>query len=251
MFKILLFSFFVSLCLTGVSQSVVHAESKRLNGEESGFSGNLEMGLSFVQNINDVFSSQNSSQLQWMKNKHNILSVNALNLTVFNGNKVLNDGMQHFRYGYNAKKWLTFEGFLQGQYNTIIKLKERYLLGIGARFNILDFERDSVRLFTGIHYMREYEVETTEFINRHHRISSVITFGWPITPNFEIDLVGYFQPDILNFSDFRISSEIFFKVGIIKKLKFKFSMAWFYDTQPPEDIRNIFYNIRNSILYEF
>ncbi|MDX1652650.1 MAG: DUF481 domain-containing protein [Brumimicrobium sp.] len=217
---------------------------------ESGFAGDIELGLNFVQNINNVLQTRNSSHFQWVKRDHSIMSVNALNLTVFNDEKVLNDGVQYLRYGYAFNNTFDAEVFGQAQYNTIIKIQGRYLLGLGIRWHLLEFEEDSVKLHFSSHYMREYEEETTDRINRHHRLNNIVSFGWPINNQVDLNFIGYYQPDLSRFKDYRISTEFAVNIKISKRLSFKYSMAWFYDRYPPEDINRIFYNIQNSLLFE-
>ena len=232
------------------TQSIVHAENKRLEGDKEGFSGNIQLGLNFVQNINDVLQSQNASQFQYVHKKHNFISVNALNLTIFNESRIINDGFQHFRYGYKFSNRLTWEAFVQAQYNEIIKIRGRYLTGTGPRFKILDTKEDSIKVYFGVMYMPEYEEETTDIINRHHRVSNMLSFGWPISDKIEIDLISYYQPDLARVSDFRVSSEFRISIQLIERLSFNYSMAWFYDSYPPEGIRNVFYNIRNTLRFD-
>lgn len=250
MFRIHLFIFFLSISFFSFSQSVVNTESSRLDTLRNGIRGNIELGLNFVQNINNVLQTQNSSQFQWNKNKHSLMSFNALNLTVFNDSKVLNEGVQYLRYSYHLKEYLDLETFGQAQYNEIIKIRGRYLMGIGPRLHIFDSEKDSVKLHLGVHYMREYEEETTGKFNRHHRINNVLAFGWPINEKVNLNAIAYYQPDMQDFKDFRFSSEASIQIKILKRLTFKYSMAWFYDENPPEGINRIFYNIRNTLLFE-
>lgn len=238
------------IALFSQGQAVVNTESNRLDTLKNGIKGNVELSLNFVQNTNNVFQTQNSSLFQWNKNKHSVMSFNALNLTVFNDSKVLNDGVQYLRYSYQLKDYFDIETFGQAQYNQIIKIKGRYLMGLGGRLHIFDSDKDSVKLHLSIHYMREYEEETTDLINRHHRLNNVLSFGWPINDKIGLNLIAYYQPDMQNFKDFRFSSEAGVEIEILKRLTFKYSMAWFYDENPPEGINRIFYNIRNTLLFE-
>lgn len=250
MYRLIIVFTFLALSSPLCSQSVVHAESGRLKADMQGFSGNIEMGLNFVQNINNVFSSQNASQFQYVSKRHIFTSLNALNLTVFNEARILNDGFQHLRYGNTINKKIRWEGFLQAQYNEIIKISGRYLAGTGPLFKIIDADQDSVNLYYSTAYMLEYEEETTGVINRHQRWNNMLSVNWPISKKVDLSLISYYQPDLTNFKDFRISSEISLKINIIKRLNLKYSMALFYDTKPPEEIRNIFYNIKNTLSFD-
>lgn len=251
MIRKITFIFLLSLTSVnrGNSQSIVHIENNRLAGKNEDFSGSADFNLVFIQNVNDVFQSGFNSQLQYTKKKHNILSLTAQHLTIFNGSKVLNDGLQHIRYGYKFTKRITGEVFTQAQYNVIIKIKERYLNGIGPRFTLIN--SDSLKMFVGTLYMYEHENETTGVKNTHHRISSYLSLGWQANKNIHLDLIGYYQPDISNNKDFRVSTELSTDIKITQRLSYKISLAWFYDSQPPDGIRSIFYTFRNGLKLTF
>jgi putative salt-induced outer membrane protein len=245
----LLFSaFFLSFIVQG--QSVVNTEDMRLDTLTEGLSGNVELGFNLVQNTNNVIQTQNSTHFQWEKGSHSIMSVNALNLTIFNESKVLNDGFQYLRYSYSLSPLFDIETFGQAQYNTIINIKGRYLTGLGARLHLLNARTDSLKLHVSAHYMREYEEETTGIINRHHRLNTILSFGWPIRENLSVNFIGYYQPDIVNFSDFRVSTEAGINIEIFERFTLKYAMAWFYDQNPPAGIRNIFYTFQNTLLFK-
>ena len=232
------------------AQTVVNTESIRLDSLDDRISGNVELGFNLVQNINNVVQTQNSSQFQWSNGKHLVMSVNALNLTVFNDSKVLNDGFQYLRYSYTVSPLVDLETFGQAQYNTIININGRYLAGLGGRVHLLDAEDDSLKLHLSAHYMREYEEETTSIINRHHRLNTVVSFAWPIKKNLNINFIGYYQPDLSRLKDFRVSTEAGVNIKIFERFTLKYSMGWFYDQDPPEGIRNIFYTFKNTLLFK-
>jgi hypothetical protein len=233
------------------SQSIVHIENSRFMQREEGLSGNVDVGLNFVQAVNFIFNTSNNSQLQFAKNNHSIMSVNGLNLTVVNKTKPVNDGFQHFRYNYKFNDFISSEVYIQGQYNHNTRIRGRYLAGMGVLLKIFETTRDSVQLFTGIHYMPEYEEEMLGAINRHHRMNSMISFGWPFRNQSKFEMVMYLQPDIAKLTDFRLSSQMAYEIPLLKKLVFRISMALFYDSYPPEGLKTFFFSARNSIKYKF
>lgn len=241
--------FFLSLYVS--SQSIVHIENSRFSQRNEGFSGNLDVGLNFTQAVNFIFNTSNASQLQYAKKNHSVLSVNSLNLTVVNKTTPVNDGFQHFRYGYKIKEHYIFESFVQGQYNHNTRLKARYLAGIGMLFKVFETKKDSLQLYTGVHYMPEYEEEMGGKINRHHRLNSIVSFNVPFSSKSAFELVAYIQPDIARLTDFRISSQASYEIPITEKLLFKVAFAVFYDTHPPEGLQTTFFSARNSLKYKF
>lgn len=99
--------------------------------------------------------------------------------------------------------------------------------------------------------MYEYEEETDDIINRNHRWSTYISYGRPIMEILELDVITYFQPALNNWNDLRGSIEAQIKIKITEKLFFELRQSIFFDTNPPEEIRNIFYNFSNGLRYEF
>jgi len=247
LFTLLLISF--SLCVS--AQQIIHIENKRLAAIDSGFTGNISVQANFIQNVNNIFQNRNYIQLQYTQNKHSILSLSNQNLSILNKERIINDGYQHLRYNYKYSKLVTYEAFVQFQYNKIILIDFRTLFGIGPRFNIIDVDSTNTRLFIGTHYMYEYEEETTGQINRNHRINSYISFGKPINDIFLIDVLAYFQPALNAFKDIRTSIEATVTITITKSLRFNLRQSIMHDSNPPEGIRNTFYNFSNGLVYEF
>jgi len=249
--RIVLYVIIGFITLNGFSQTIVHIENSRFSQRKEGFSGNVDVGLNFTQAVNFIFTTSNASQLQFAKDNHTVLSVNGLNLTIVNETKPVNDGFQHFRYGYKIKEHYIFETFVQGQYNHNTRIRARYLMGIGMLFKVFETEKDSLQLFTGVHYMPEYEEELGGQINRHHRLNSIISFSAPFKNKSKFDLVMYIQPDIARLTDFRVSSQASYEIPITERLRFRVSFAVFYDTHPPEGLQTTFFSARNALRYNF
>lgn len=248
-YKTVILLIFVLVTNHAFSQSVVHAESNTTGKNTEGLTGKVNLNLNFAQNINDILQSNGNIELQYRRKQHSLLSMSAINLTIFNGSRILNDGMQHVRYGYKLKPNITIEAFSQAQYNEIIKIKGRYLNGFGPKFSFL--QRDSIDFHLGTLYMYEHEEETTGIVNTHHRMSTYLSSGWQANDVIHLDLILYYQPDLMRWKDFRISTEFAMETTITKRLSYRLSVAWFYDAFPPEGIRNVFYNIRNGLSFNF
>lgn len=245
----LLLIFCITSPILGFSQSIIHIENKRLAGVDTNFSGTIELSANFVQNVNDIFQTVNKAQIQYAKEKFSFLSMSSYNLTVFNKSRIVNEAYQHFRFGRKIKERVWSESFMQGQYNEIIKIHSRHLLGTGLRYTVLN--KDSIRFFSGTIIMGEHEIETSRKLNRHLRLSQYFSIGFPIGKVMTFDFISYFQPDLLNLSDFRTSGEAIFDIHITKKLSFRMVHSLFYDSDPPDEIRNMFYNFRNGLTFRF
>lgn len=64
-------------------------------------------------------------------------------------------------------------------------------------------------------------------------------------------MITYYQPDILNFSDYRFSAQGIFEIRLTEKLSYLLSLNYIHDAVPPKGIRNTYYNFRNGLRYRF
>jgi hypothetical protein len=249
--QIFILLFFFLLCSKIFAQQIVHIENRRLAADKQGWSGDVNINMSFIQNQNDIFIMNNNLKVQYVQKKHSIISLTENNFQRVNKTGFINDGFQHFRYNYKYTENITCEAFQQFQYNDVLNMKFRSLTGTGPRFTVFNNDSLKTRLFIGMLYMFEYEEESTGKINRAHRTSNYVSFGFPIGKNITIDLIAYYQPDIFNPDDFRFSSQGTLEIRINNKLSFMLSQNYIHDANPPEGIRNTYYNFRNGLRYRF
>lgn len=241
----------LTVAATTKAQQVIHIENRRMADPEPGWSGDVSLQASLVQNLNHTFQTNNLAQLQYAKGRSRVLSISALNLNIFNYNRIRNDGYQHFRYNYELSERWSPEAFAQYQYNEWLKIGFRALHGAGVRFALLDNDSAQTKLFAGLSYMYEYEAETTDKIFRGHRANYYMSVGFPLGNIVHFDAIAYFQPNLQWIADIRASTEINIDLSITEKLSFQIVCNLVYDGAPPEEVPNIFYSLRNGLRYRF
>ena len=156
--------------------------------------------------------------------RHLALFVNDLGFERSGGQSFVNQGSQHLRYNYKLLENITWEAFVQSQYNSIAKIQFRGLTGIGPRLKLLGLEK--YRLYVGTLVMYEHEEldEETLIINRDWRASSYLSLSFFPTDNITFVSTTYYQPVLNDFKDYRIASENSFVLGIFEKLSLKKSI---------------------------
>lgn len=246
---------FLSLLFTvftgSYAQIIIHIDYDRHHPKEEGLSGTVDLSMSMNQAVNFVFGTNNSSQILYKHQKHIVKSLNGLNLTVVNKTRPINDGFQHFRYSYLLTDRIIPETFVQGQYNHNTKIGARYIFGVGALFKIYNKDTDSMQLHVGVHFMPEYERELLGQINRHRRLNTMVSWGYTFKNKLTLNMVSYFQPDLLVLSDFRLLGNIAVEMPITQRLTYRSSFGFVFDTNPPEGARTNFFNTRNGLRYVF
>ncbi|MBC7862182.1 MAG: DUF481 domain-containing protein [Bacteroidia bacterium] len=248
---ILLLYVLIFLGSKSVYSQVINIESKRFLNDTSGWVGRTDTYFSITQNTQQVISLGNSVHIQYAKHEHKFLILNDINFVKAGPTDFVNSGYQHFRYSYKINKLITWETFLQAQYNAVMKMKGRFLAGTGPRIRVV--KREDFKMYAAALYMYEYEeiVNTPVIVNSANRISSYVTFTWTITKNVEFSSTTFYQPNLANFSDYRVAGDGAFEIGITKKLSFRINYNFLYDTKQPVGIPNFVYSVKNGLTFKF
>lgn len=230
---------------------VVNTEKLRRDQKTQGWFFDAELTFGATRNTaGQTLRFGTRTRLEYLHGKHKYLLAGQANVTQFLNVDVpgsvpknfTNMRFIHLRYNYSMSKRITWEAFSQAQFNQIQLIRLRWLTGTGPRIQLL--QTDSSRLYLGLIYMYEYEEEflrTTEprpteidDINRDHRLSTYISASYRKSDAFVIDHITYFQPNLTELADFRISSETTLTVTLTQKVSLKTYFQYIYDTRPPD-----------------
>lgn len=230
---------------------MVNIEKKRLGDKEGGLQGSVELSLTIKEYNDEIIQGKSNIRLQYHNKRSTFLVFNEISLMQINGVRYLNEGFEHLRYNYDfPNSRIVGEFFLQHQYNTLKKIANRVLIGIGPRFKII--AKDSLGIFFGLLSIYEYEhlIEDLGETNKF-RLSSYISLRYIFSKLISINNTTYYQPDYANFNDYKIATEnnLLFNIG--KGFSFKVSFKLTYDSDPPEGVTDLFYSLENGLKFAF
>jgi hypothetical protein len=241
--------FFVLLSF-GAAAQVLNVESQRFVADTDGWVGHIGFSFFLLQNTRQVMSFGNDAQFQYRKRKSRYLFISNVALERAGGLDFVNTGYQHLRYNYQVNDWLTWEALVQAQYNKVLKMDSRYVAGTGPRFTL--FLRARYRMHVGVIYIHEDEKVTGEGTQYHdHRISAYLALSWNLGKNTEFVSTTFYQPNLMDFQDYRIATNDFLEIDIHKHLAFKTGFDLLYDTKQPAGIPNLTYMYRNGLDWKF
>ncbi len=242
---------------------VVNTEKLRLDKKEKGIYGEANLDLGLARNrAGQTVRLGAGARLELRRSNHRWMLLGAYNLTQFNDvdepgtapKNFADNGFGHLRHNRRINSWLTWEAFAQAQYDRIQQIDLRLLVGTGPRLRLL--KRDSAQLFFGALYMFEHEESRNEFeepetftehlILDDHRVSTYLSAGLHLTSYLAINHVTYFQPNLSNFSDFRISSETSVSIKLTNRLSLRTYFQLVYDTEPLVPVPNAMYVLNNG-----
>lgn len=230
---------------------IINVESLRKVTDTSGWTGNTSLSFSLTKNTNTLIRLNNNIHVQYKMNRHLALFVNNLGFERAGEQSFVNNGSQHLRYNYKVLDNITWEAFVQSQYNSISKIKFRGLAGTGPRFKLLGLEKYRLYLGTLLMYEHEELNEETLLINRDWRASTYLSLSFFPTDNISFVSTTYYQPVLNEFQDYRIASENSFVLGIFEKLSLRVTYTLTFDATPATEVPNTFYNLSTGLLYAF
>lgn len=240
----------LSITTTSFSQ-VINAESLRKVTDTSGFSGSAGVELSLKRDVNDKFAVKTNVNLQYKMNGHLILLKNEIEFQKIESSNFENKGVQHIRYNYKILPRLAWETFGQAQYNKVSKINFRGLVGTGPRFKLTQLENYKLYLGTLIMYEHQELSDNITPIERIYRGSAYFSFSLYPTETISISSTTYYQPQLKDFSDFRIASETSLMMTLYKNFGFKTTYTFIFDASPAIGIPTSQYELTSGIVYSF
>ena len=103
--------------------------------------------------------------------------------------------------------------------------------------------------------MYEYE-ETSDqpegiIYNNDNRLSSYISFGYQFNQYVSISNVTYFQPNLSDWDDYRITSNLVLSAGLNKWMAFRMAFNLVYDNRPPVTVPPAMYDLSTGFSFRF
>lgn len=233
-----------------VFAQIMNIEQERIKTDTTGWEGSAKLSFEYMKNKKELYTGGADVHIQFKTKKSLFLLLTEYNITKSHGEDFENAAVAHLRYNYKIKDWLTAEAFTQVQFNKLLKVQFRWLLGAGPRLKII--KAKSFRMYFGSLYMFEHEVlSDTGIINRNHRLSCYLSFTAKFRDNLSLINTTYYQPRFDYFSDFRISSQTDLKIKISRHFAFQVSYLYYLDKFPAFDVPGETHHFKNSLVFEF
>lgn len=229
---------------------VINIENKRFFNDTNGWVGHVDFSFNINQNTQQVLAFSNSSRIQYRYNRSRTILFNDVSFIKAGNTNFVNSGYQHLRYNYKVNHFLTMEVFTQTQYNPVLKLDFRYLLGYGPRFKLV--KKENAHIYFAALYMYEFDDIVGQKENYYeNRISTYLTLSLRLFKTLDVTSTTFYQPNMENGKDYRIANDSSLEIFINKYLNYKSSFNVLYDTRQPEGIPDLVYVFRNGLTVKF
>ncbi len=255
---IFIFNGFVALGqILKVDKGRIDADSARF------FLGSINMDF----NINNrsatadqeiTFKGLNAkADLVYLSEKNAYILINNINYFTSTGGPLISTGYAHFRVNYLRKKKLSYENFVQIQYDDGRNMPMRRLLGGGIRLNMRSTTASTFYIGTGL--MFEYEEWKSNELNKLitkeiWKNSTYLGFKATVNEYVKFNGIVYFQGGLDTDSDLyrsRYSGDISLSVTLTNNLSFMTTFTSQYEERPIININNWVYSLTNGLIWNF
>jgi hypothetical protein len=225
---------------------LVNIEAKRMQTDSIRFSLNMDFSFnhtnndgSVVNQIDGGFSTQVKSKdlrkIYFLLGNYKLIDSESKNLQ--------NSWFLHGRFNYKFNQLLRFETFVQGQYNQLLVVEQRNLIGVGLRLKWMDKNRFTG--YAGNSYMYEEEIsKAASLISYNHRNSTYLTLSYaPMSNRFSIANTVYYQPLYKDLNDYRILEQFRMDIPLASWLKVFTVYNYYFDSKTPLSSREYTSNL--------
>ena len=219
-----------------LSAQLVNIEAKRMQTDSVRFALAADFSFNHTNNdgkqVNQIdaalttqLKSKDLKKIYFLLGNYKLIDSGEENLQ--------NSWFLHGRFNYKFSQVLRFESFLQGQYNQLLVVEQRNLIGAGLRVKWVDKERFTG--YAGNSYMYEVEYSdragTTDY---NHRNSTYLTLSYtPKSGKFSVANTVYYQPLYRDLDDYRILEQFRLDIPLSNWLKVFTLYNYYFDSKTP------------------
>ncbi len=258
--KIVFVTIFCLSMHAGFSQSIVNTE-KLFSDNEDGFAASSELMGSAISGNANVILVEYSLNFRYKWKKNNLKLLSGGEYIQEDGVDVSNNLFGQLRYNYHFNDKNRLVSLYQLQYNKVLLLNRRQLLGLGIRHRLLEIGTDSTNKFNAdftLGAMQEEEQLNTETLqvgekNYTNYTRSMLSLVLSINmgENFTFINTTYFQQHLKELTDYRLFNEINLLFSINKWMTLSCDFEIRYDSEPPSSLQAKDFNTNLGLLFTF
>lgn len=259
--KLILLMFSVLVLRPSLNAQVLNVD--RENGQDSTkkkFLASFTASFSSDKQKNKFIEFSNTVELDYfLKNNYFFILLNQTDIAYNGKSTIENNGFVQLRFRDNDTRFIAPDAYTQFQWNGILGLESRAVVGINARINCLEKQKSDLYVSIGSFYEMErwntrlssyaYKVETNTFVYREmFRLNAVAKFAIKIGKKIDFVGVSYLQfPLNGNYYKPRwiFDSNVYFEVS--KHLNFVVHYDFNYDDYRPLPIDQFYYSLNLGI----
>ena len=218
----------VGACLllgTGRANAQIVNTLRAWDDNEPGWSGELAGSIALAQGNTEYFEFGLSGAAQYLTDGHRLGSLASVSRRTASGIEIAETMLLHLRHDYRLARVVYSHAFVQAQRNPLQRLESRFLLGLGARFDVLQTEAWEGAI--GSAYMRERENLTDDDTGStgYDRADFFVSDLGRLGDHLLVDLYGFYLPLITDFANARATGGSNLDVTLVGELTLEVSVT--------------------------
>lgn len=229
--------FFSILFLTSLGYGFINVEPPVI-GEKEGINAEVSLSADYRSGNSDKSAIGTSGKGQYNSSEWLLYFIYGYSYGESNGQKDTNDGMLHLRYVHTLVNDLyDYELFCQTEFNAFQDIRIRNLAGANLRRR-LDTGFDKFYLGTGLFYEHQKPDTLTEVnpVYKRTKLNTYLSFLKKFNAHFSVGYLGYFQPNIEDFSDYGVSQTLQLNNLLTEDLTLSIELMHHYNSTPYENV---------------
>lgn len=247
-------SYLLLLLPTLAMAQIVNIEEQRITGtnDSTHWYGTVRFGANITKVQEQVLQFNTAAQVENKHDKNLLLLLLDGQFLSAGGKQFNNAGFAHLRYNRKLTDPLSLEFFAQAQFNKLLLIELRALGGSGLRYRLYKDDSGKNRIYFGSAYLFEHNSFTDETADRDwHRLSNYLSFTFRPWEGVKLASTTYFQPQLTDWGNFRLSTEVRLDAPLGKKLSFFTDFSLQTDKALPNDAPDVTYAWQNGLTFKF
>lgn len=222
-------------------------------GKHIGWDGEVSLSGEYNTGNSDKTSAGLSIRADYSSEKWLFLTIAAYNYGESNGNKDTDDGLLHLRYIHHIDNTLyDYEFFVQTEYNEFQDIRIRNLVGANIRREIPDyFDACYVGMGLFYSYMEPDVISPIDPVYERVKLNTYLSLTKQVNANFTVTYLGFYQPNIEDFSDYRIVQTLQFDTTITDHLTLGIDLRHKYNATPYHQIERSDFKSGINLKYQW
>ncbi|AKF24999.1 hypothetical protein YH65_06035 [Sulfurovum lithotrophicum] len=221
------------LCSVSLSYGFVSVKPPVI-GEKEGWDGEISLGGAYNSGNTDSSAVNFGLKAEYHETIWMLYSLASYTYGEANGEKNKDQGIFHLRYIHNIGNTLyDYEIFGQTEFNKFQDIKVRNLAGANIRRKITDFfDRCYVGLGLFYSHMEPDVVSDLNPVYDRIKLNTYLSFTKKVNEHFSVTYLGFYQPNVEDFSDYRIYQILQLDTLLGKNLSLGLDFSHKYNATP-------------------
>jgi hypothetical protein len=258
---------FFLLTSTLSSAQIMNIEKFRLDKDTSNvFMGSTGFGFSSKKQQNTVFEYDAFFNLAYLSKKHSYMTINYSQLQQANTKNIISEGYTHFRINFFRHQLISYEPFVQFQYDLGRGLYNRNLGGFSFRLNVIKNDskhHNKIELGINTGAMYEYEhwqgnvlrfpsaLDSARAYTHFLKSSTSLFAKASLHENITLFSIFYYQARFDDYFRPRFVSDIQLVFNISKRFSFSNKFTSTLDAAPIVQNNNFIYTLSSNLVIKF